>query len=541
MPSERRPRRSAGLGRAVISLLCAAFLVAATGANAGILLGDTNCDGTVDQADFDSLLSALFGGGGECAGLDVNGDGLISAADVVALLEILPAPSPTITPTPTTPAPTATATPAPPTPTITGPMIPTATPSASPSLTPSPSPTRTVTVTITPGGPTLTRTGTPTITPVPSNTRRGTRTATPSETPTNTRTHTPTRTQTRTRTPTETPSPRRTPGTRTQTPTLTPTGPTPTRTATSPTLVPTPTVTGPTATATRTPTAGTPGTATRTPTNTRTPSLTVSPTTTRTPSRTGTITRTATGTRTGTVTRTPSITRTPTLTRAATSTRTETRTLTPTLTRTATRTVTPTVPRPVGPEVTYFGIATADNHIRTPSGQTEDGKPIFDFPNDFGFIIVAQGRPGTNRQALDTCGLMGTGGCGSGRAGVQILASRPLGNGSPAVCDTTPPTIGGVPAPRPDLQFDGSQAVTDAINDLACRFDLHPATETACTLDELGNNAFVAPATLDTRQYCTPVVGSELTFPSGITRLKLQIKDTSGTVGNQAEIAILVP
>src|SRR5262249_37056916 len=175
---------------------------------------------------------------------------------------------------------------------------------------------------------------------------------------------------------------------------------------------------------------------------------------------TGTSTRTATTTRTATDTRAPSVTRTVTLTR------TETRTMTPTLTRTVTRTATPTVPRPVGPEITFFGIATADNHVRTPIGQTADGKDIYDFPNDFGFIIVAEGRPGTNNRSLAQCGLMGSpGGCPSGRAAVQILADRPLGNGSPAVCDTTPPNIGGVPA-VPSLDFGASQMVTDAINDL---------------------------------------------------------------------------
>src|SRR5262245_62331500 len=90
MPRERRSRRRAGLERALLSLLGATLLIAASVANAGILLGDTNCDGEVNQADFDTLVAGVFGDDNGCAGLDVNGDGVISAADVVALVEVLP-------------------------------------------------------------------------------------------------------------------------------------------------------------------------------------------------------------------------------------------------------------------------------------------------------------------------------------------------------------------------------------------------------------------------------------------------------------------
>jgi hypothetical protein len=246
------------------------------------------------------------------------------------------------------------------------------------------------------------------------------------------------------------------------------------------------------------------------------------------------------------VTPVPTDTRTPTLTRSVTPTRTPTRTATATPTRTPTRTVTPTVPRPFGPEITFFGIATADNKVRTPSGQTGDGVPIYDWPTKFGFRIVVEGRAGTSNRPLAQCGVMGTGPCGDGRAAVQILADRPLGNGSPAVCDTTPPNVGGVPA-VPALDFGASQMVTDAINDLGCRFDTHPTSQTACTLDELGNPAYVHDGTggdpvKSTLQYCSvPVVGSELAFPSGLTRLKAQVEDSAGNIGSQAQIAVQVP
>lgn len=530
MPSERRPRRWAGLRRAVVSLLGIALLVAASVANAGPLLGDTNCDGEVDQADFDSLVAGLFGGESECPGLDVNGDGIVSAADVVALLEVLPPPAPTASPTPSVDAPTATPTPV--TPSITVGASPTVTPSATQGST------RTATITITPTGPTSTRTRTGTITRTPSITRTPTNTRRPTRTTTASATGTITRTASRTRTGTRTRTPGVTIGTPTATPTATPTGPTPTATATCDNCTAT-------ATPTRTSTFSGPTlTASRTGTRTRTPSIT------RTPLNTRTVTRTASNTRTGTATRTTTRSRTATNTRPPTVTRTPpptgTITLTPTITRTRTpsRTPTATIPRPFGPEITYFGIATADNHVRTPTGETPDGVPIFTFPNPFGFIIVAEGRTGTSGRPLAVCGVGGGAPCGDGRAAMEIIADRPLGNGSAAVCDIHPPNTGGVPA-VPALDFGLPQA-TDPINDLACRFEIHAPSTEACTLNEQGIPGWVRNDPGDpvksSMQYCSQLVlGGQYPFPSGLTRLKLQIQDASGNVGNQAQIAIQVP
>jgi hypothetical protein len=131
---------------------------------------------------------------------------------------------------------------------------------------------------------------------------------------------------------------------------------------------------------------------------------------------------------------------------------------------------------------------------------------------------------------------------GANLADFQMVASRPLGNGSAAVCDDGPAPdepIGGVPAVDPP-DFGSSQTSIDAINDLACRFDTHLTTTTACTKNALGNFSFVRPDTLI--QYCTaPALGAELALPSGDTTLTLQIRDTSGNIGNQAQIIVRVP
>jgi hypothetical protein len=235
----------------------------------------------------------------------------------------------------------------------------------------------------------------------------------------------------------------------------------------------------------------------------------------------------------------PTFTKTPSPTRTTTLTRTPTRTATSTPTRTETRTPTATIPRPFGPEITFFGIAQADNVVRTPNGTTDDGVPLYDWPTQAGFIVVVEGRPGTsNRQINLTCGIMGLPEC-SGRAPVQIIADRALGNGSSAVCDTTPPNIGGVPA-VPDLVFGSDQSTTNAINDFACRFDTHPQTTVACTFDELGNFSYVDSRT--TAQFCSvPALGQELALKPGITRFKAQLADVSGNIGSMSEIAIRVP
>jgi hypothetical protein len=186
--------------------------------------------------------------------------------------------------------------------------------------------------------------------------------------------------------------------------------------------------------------------------------------------------------------------------------------------------------------------------VRTPIGQTNDGVPIFDFPNNFGFLIVAEARSGTSRVRVAQCGTMGaglSGACDDGVAALKIIADKPFGNGSPAVCDDGPlgeEPLGGVPA-VPSLDF--AQAPSGTINDLACRFDVHPNSMVACTLDEGGNFRYVldrqGDPVVSSIQFCSsPVLGLELALQPGLTRLMLQLKDEARNLGNLAEIAIQV-
>jgi hypothetical protein len=214
----------------------------------------------------------------------------------------------------------------------------------------------------------------------------------------------------------------------------------------------------------------------------------------------------------------------------------------PTNTRTPTLTRTPSPTRPPGPEITAFGIARADNVVREPIGVAVDGTPIYDFPNNFGFIIFVEGRAGSASGIPGTCGVQdGTGAppilCNGPRADLEIQVNRPLGDGSPAVCDTGP-MPGGVPAINPP-DFANTTEITNAINDFACRFDSHNSTNIACTLDELGNFNFVDRRTFV--QYCSaPVVGSEAGFPSGDTRVTVRLRSSS-VVGPERSIIIRIP
>lgn len=468
--------------------------------------------------------------------------------------------TPTRTPT-TTPSRSATATrTAPPTatstPTRTGSPTRTATATAvvSPSRTPTgPTPTSTPTSTVT-----RTRTATPTRSATPSasttatTTRTATRTNTPLVSATPTATGSATRTATRTGTPSPSPTatatgapsrtPTRTPaGTRTATGTPTSTG---TRTATvTRTATPTVTITGtlpPSATATtsRTPTATLPPSVTATATGTRVPTQTSTPSPTASATRTGTVTRTATLTPTGTPTRTETETRT--ATRTGTATRTATITLTPTITRTPTQTRTPTPTGRPGADISYVGLVRANDEIVMPSGTTPEGWPIYERPFGFSFSLVVEARPGPSRRPVGLNAFRSDLFDPSVRPDLEIIVSRPLGNGSLDVCDDMLPFIGGIPA---SSSFDLSQDISNAINDLSCRFVNGSGlpggrrAADACTVFGDGEFRFVDPGT--SVQFCA-LIAEPFGFPLGDTMVSARVRDSSGQPGPPATFVVRI-
>lgn len=485
-------------------------------------------------------------------------------------------PTRTLTPSPTgsasaTGTRTRTHTPGPsPTPTDTSVASPTATRTG----------TRTATATPTRTGsstPSATRTAFPSVTETGTRTQSATATRTPSITPTRTLTVTGTVPATGTSTATRTPSPTRTPtatgiSTATHTATATPRPPTPTvtraatgtatrtaagtRTATATTTAsgtrtatftrtgtPTQTITGtipPSSTATLTRTATRTPTATGTRTTTGTPAATA----TRTPTATGTITRTGTVTRTGTATGTTTPTRTDTVTRTpsrtGTATRTATITLSPTITRTPTQTWTPTPTGRPGADITYVGLVRANDEVVPPSGTTAEGWPIYERPFGFSFSLLVEAKPGPSRRPVGLNAFRSDLFDPSVRPDLEVIVSRALGNGSLDVCDDMLPFIGGIPA---SLGFEETQSISNAINDLACRFvngDGLPGGRRkveACTVFGNGEFDFVNAAT--TVQFCA-LIAEPFEFPIGDTVVSARVRDSSGQAGPAASFVVRI-
>jgi hypothetical protein len=218
-------------------------------------------------------------------------------------------------------------------------------------------------------------------------------------------------------------------------------------------------------------------------------------------------------------------------------TRTPTRTPTPT----ATVPATPTLPVVPGPQITFFGMATASDHVMTPIEVTPQGVPIYARQFGFGFFIVVEAKSGSSRMVpgIDNSPNPDD---PSARPALQIEADHNLGNGSAAVCDIGPAPdqpIGGIPGINPPSFDPASQMVTDALYDFACRFEAHDS-RFPCTLNDHGNPQFVASDT--SIQLCTTwVVGHEVAFPQGDTLLTVQWRDTGGNFSLPRQIIVRVP
>lgn len=210
---------------------------------------------------------------------------------------------------------------------------------------------------------------------------------------------------------------------------------------------------------------------------------------------------------------------------------------TPTVTTTPTITPTPTVTAtPVPPELLLFGVARADDLLQEPNGFDDAGRPIYVRAQGQGMSLIVEARRGTFRLqpvAYDPDGLP---------PGVEIVASRPLGDGSPAVCDIGPPRIGGVPGVEPPF-FGGAPAERDAIADLGCRINdgtgqpLARTATAACTRDAGAIYAFSNART--ELQYCLPIARA-WGFPPGDTIVAARVRDLGGHLSVVHEIVIRV-
>jgi hypothetical protein len=164
--------------------------------------------------------------------------------------------------------------------------------------------------------------------------------------------------------------------------------------------------------------------------------------------------------------------------------------------------------------------------------------PVFERFGGFGFLIVIEARPGSSGFPPGNRAQ----GFGPGeRPDVQMEADRDLGNGSPVVCDeaTMDPVIppGGIPGISPPSFDPGSQMITDALNDLGCRFDFN-TTLSPCTMTASGFG-FASP--LSTVQFCSSgVVDFSYRFPLGDTLLTARWRDSGGNISPERRLIVRV-
>ncbi len=164
-------------------------------------------------------------------------------------------------------------------------------------------------------------------------------------------------------------------------------------------------------------------------------------------------------------------------------------------------------------------------------GFTGAGLPIYERPFGNSFTVVVEGKPGPSRRSVGLNAFNSDPSNPAARPDLEIIVSRPLGNGSPAVCDDMPPLIGGVPA---SAGFAETQAISNAINDFACRFTDgvgdprgRPPGE-ACTRFQDGSFHFVAPDS--TAQFCASIA-PPFAFPVGDTTVTVRVRDVTGRPG----------
>ncbi len=192
---------------------------------------------------------------------------------------------------------------------------------------------------------------------------------------------------------------------------------------------------------------------------------------------------------------------------------------------------------PIGPVVTYFGAARADGLPVEPKSVDRQGVPTYESAVGSGFMLVIEAKPGLGSFEVGRRVFVHVPDNPAARPDIEIIANRPLGDGSAAVCDRRPPNMGGVPAVSP-ARFDETQAISDAMNDLACRFETFNESEMSCTVDKLGNYKFVDGAT--TNQFCV-IVARSFAFAEGTTEVSVRLKDVEGNPGPVKKLRIHRP
>lgn len=201
---------------------------------------------------------------------------------------------------------------------------------------------------------------------------------------------------------------------------------------------------------------------------------------------------------------------------------------------TPTATATPAV----GPAILFFGLTNSDDSVQAPSGTDARGVPIYERPFGFGFSLVVEARHGSANRPVGSSAF-----AEDGAPDLQVQVTRPLGDGSAAVCDGAEPVFGGVPAVDPP-RFEEPEAIADALNDLGCRFidgtgqPVGRVCSLACIRFESGEFGCQSGDDAEV-QFCAPVP-MPLTFPAGDTLVSARVRDQAGNLGAPAQLIVRV-
>ncbi len=192
---------------------------------------------------------------------------------------------------------------------------------------------------------------------------------------------------------------------------------------------------------------------------------------------------------------------------------------------------------PIGPIVTFVGAARADGTTVEPKSVDSKGIPTYASAVGSGFMLVVEAKPGSSGLEPARRVFAYVPGDPKSRPDLEIETTRDLGDGSPAVCDRSRPNIGGIPGIKPP-SFAETQRVSDAINDLACRFETFVQSDASCTQAKNGDYAFVNKDS--TVQFCM-IVARAWAFPVGETLLSVRVRDSDGNPGPVKQMRIVRP
>jgi hypothetical protein len=190
----------------------------------------------------------------------------------------------------------------------------------------------------------------------------------------------------------------------------------------------------------------------------------------------------------------------------------------------------------IGPVVTFAGLARADGKVIEPTA-TENGVPVFTNYVGSGFILLVEGKPGISNLEVGRKIFGYDPDDPKKRPDLEVQVTRPLGDGSAAVCDSRRPNIGGIPAINPP-NFADTATSAATLNDMSCRFETFIEPLSACTLDVRGDFAFARP---DTKTQFCMVVARAWAFQVGDTLVSVRLRDAKGNPGPVSKFVLRRP